>query len=88
MNIIPDTHLVGDQYNWLGSVFYIGYLVAEYPANGEKSDWLVAVCEEHTRTVKADVYYVRTVLLQRLPIAKFVSSQIIIWGVILMLHVG
>lgn len=33
MGIIPDTGLVGKQYNWLGSAFYIGYLVAEYPAN-------------------------------------------------------
>jgi len=33
MNIIPDTNLVGTQYNWLGSAFYIGYLAAEYPVN-------------------------------------------------------
>jgi ACS family allantoate permease-like MFS transporter len=35
MNIIPDTHLIGTQYNWLGSAFYIGYLAAEYPVNRE-----------------------------------------------------
>lgn len=29
MGIVKDTHLVGTQYNWLGSVFYIGYLFAE-----------------------------------------------------------
>ncbi|CAI6092377.1 unnamed protein product [Clonostachys chloroleuca] len=28
-----DTHLVGQQYNWVGSIFYFGWLVAEYPAN-------------------------------------------------------
>jgi hypothetical protein len=33
MNIRQDTHLVGTQYNWLGSAFYIGYLAAEYPVN-------------------------------------------------------
>lgn len=33
MNIIPDTNLVGTQYNWLGSAFYVGYLAAEYPVN-------------------------------------------------------
>ncbi|KAF6813223.1 allantoate permease [Colletotrichum sojae] len=28
-----DTHLVGQQYSWVGSIFYFGWLVAEYPAN-------------------------------------------------------
>ncbi|TLD18240.1 major facilitator superfamily domain-containing protein [Venturia nashicola] len=59
MGIVKDTHLHGTQYNWLGSVFYLGYLFAEYPAN---------------------------LALQRLPIAKFLSSQIILWGAVLMLH--
>ncbi|KAH8689183.1 putative allantoate permease [Talaromyces proteolyticus] len=27
-----DTHLVGNQYSWVGSIFYFGYLIAEYPA--------------------------------------------------------
>jgi ACS family allantoate permease-like MFS transporter len=27
-----DTHLVGNQYSWVGSIFYFGYLVTEYPA--------------------------------------------------------
>jgi MFS transporter, ACS family, allantoate permease len=27
-----DTHLVGNEYSWVGSIFYFGYLVAEYPA--------------------------------------------------------
>ncbi|KAJ5143552.1 uncharacterized protein N7515_002339 [Penicillium bovifimosum] len=27
-----DTHLTGDQYSWVGSVFYFGYLAFEYPA--------------------------------------------------------
>ncbi|KAF7845962.1 hypothetical protein BT93_L5800 [Corymbia citriodora subsp. variegata] len=26
------THLVGQDYSWLGSIFYFGYLVAQYPA--------------------------------------------------------
>ncbi|KAK6197272.1 hypothetical protein LQW54_010734 [Pestalotiopsis sp. IQ-011] len=26
-----DTHLVGQQYSWIGSIFYFGYLVAEFP---------------------------------------------------------
>lgn len=27
-----DTHLVGQDYSWLGSIFYFGYLVAQYPS--------------------------------------------------------
>jgi MFS family permease len=27
-----DTHLSGNQYSWVGSIFYFGYLVFEYPA--------------------------------------------------------
>ncbi|KAI8719946.1 hypothetical protein NCS52_00438400 [Fusarium sp. LHS14.1] len=27
-----DTHLVGQQYSWVGSIFYFGWLVAGYPA--------------------------------------------------------
>ena len=29
--IITDNHLVGQQYSWASSIFYFGYLVAEYP---------------------------------------------------------
>ncbi|CCF47015.1 hypothetical protein CH063_15569, partial [Colletotrichum higginsianum] len=29
--IIPDNGLVGQQYSWASSIFYFGYLVAEYP---------------------------------------------------------
>ncbi|KAK1962739.1 hypothetical protein LY78DRAFT_586102, partial [Colletotrichum sublineola] len=29
--IIPDNRLVGQQYSWASSIFYFGYLVAEYP---------------------------------------------------------
>ncbi|KAI1264399.1 MFS general substrate transporter [Xylariaceae sp. FL1019] len=31
--IIQDTHLVGDQYNWLGTAFYLSFLVFEFPGN-------------------------------------------------------
>jgi hypothetical protein len=55
MGIVKDTHLARYNFNWLGSVFYIGYLVAEYPAN---------------------------LALQRLPIAEFLSTQIILWGAV------
>ena len=33
MGIKKDIHLVGDNYQWLGSMFYFGYLAWEYPTN-------------------------------------------------------
>ncbi|KAI5922343.1 allantoate permease [Camillea tinctor] len=51
------TNLHGQDYSWLGSIFYFGYLVAQLPA---------------------------TILMQRLPIGKFVSYTTIVWGIILM----
>ncbi|KAJ5387025.1 transporter [Penicillium cosmopolitanum] len=33
MGIKEDLELVGDQYQWLGSLFYFGYLAWEYPTN-------------------------------------------------------
>ncbi|KAH6670419.1 major facilitator superfamily transporter [Halenospora varia] len=53
------THLVGTQYSWLSSLFYVGYFAWEYPTN---------------------------MLLQRLPVARFMSLTVIIWGGVLMCH--
>jgi ACS family allantoate permease-like MFS transporter len=33
MGLKTDIHLTGDNYQWLGSMFYIGYLAWEYPTN-------------------------------------------------------
>ncbi|KAJ5692669.1 hypothetical protein N7462_002092 [Penicillium macrosclerotiorum] len=33
MGIKHDLHLEGDEYQWLGSIFYIGWLAWEYPTN-------------------------------------------------------
>lgn len=33
MGIIKDTGMTAGQYSWTGSIFYIGYLVFEYPHN-------------------------------------------------------
>ncbi|KAF4819910.1 putative transporter [Colletotrichum tropicale] len=30
--MLKDNNLVGQQYSWVGSIFYFGYLVAEFPA--------------------------------------------------------
>ena len=56
MGIRKDIHLAGDDYQWLGSMFYFGYLAWEYPTNR---------------------------LLQRLPLAKYSSFCVIMWGLVL-----
>lgn len=33
MGIKTDTHMSASEYSWTGSIFYIGYLVFEYPHN-------------------------------------------------------
>lgn len=56
MGMKKDIGLVGDDYQWLGSLFYFGYLGWEYPT---------------------------TFLLQRAPLGKYSSINIIMWGVTL-----
>lgn len=58
-NLREETHLVGTQYSWLGSLFYLGYLFWEYPTS---------------------------LMLQRFPVAKFMSATVILWGIVLMCH--
>ena len=31
--MVEDNHLVGNQFSWIGSIFYFGFLVAEWPGN-------------------------------------------------------
>ncbi|KAL7893525.1 MFS general substrate transporter [Trichoderma sp. SZMC 28014] len=33
LGILEDAHLNANQYNWLSSIFYFGYMVAEWPQN-------------------------------------------------------
>lgn len=33
LGIIPGAHLTQNQFNWLGSIFYLSYLVFQYPQN-------------------------------------------------------
>ncbi|PSS25344.1 hypothetical protein M430DRAFT_33094 [Amorphotheca resinae ATCC 22711] len=56
MGLQKDIHLHGTNYQWLSSLFYIGYLAWEWPTNR---------------------------LLQRLPLAKWSSFNIIMWGLTL-----
>ncbi|KAI1049162.1 hypothetical protein LB506_004796 [Fusarium annulatum] len=53
-----DTHLKGQQYSWVGSVFYLGYLLWTYPT---------------------------TVLITRLPTAKYITVNTLFWGLVVAL---
>ncbi|TQV94509.1 hypothetical protein V2A60_005550 [Cordyceps javanica] len=33
LGILKDAHLSANQYNWLSSIFYFGYMIAEFPQN-------------------------------------------------------
>lgn len=59
LGLREELNMVGQEYSWTGSAFYLGYLVFELPAS---------------------------YLLQRFPVAKTVSTFIIVWGVVLCLH--
>ena len=56
MGLETDLNLTKNNYQWLGSIFYFGYLGFEYPTNR---------------------------LLQRLPLAKYTSINIALWGTVL-----
>lgn len=56
LTISKSLGLHGTNYQWLGSMFYIGYFAWEYPTN---------------------------LLLQRFPLAKWSSFNIIMWGLTL-----
>ena len=60
LGIMEDANLNSSQYNWLSSIFYLGYLLAEWPQN-----WA----------------------LQRFPVGRWLSLNLVIWGVILLLHI-
>ncbi|KLT44627.1 MFS general substrate transporter [Cutaneotrichosporon oleaginosum] len=54
MGLFKDTKITGDQFSWVASIYYFGYLAGTFPM----------------------VYG-----LQRLPLAKFTSFNIIVWGI-------
>ncbi|KAI9026456.1 major facilitator superfamily domain-containing protein [Phycomyces nitens] len=56
LTLKADTGITSAQYSWLGSIFYLGYLLFQGP---------------------------NAILLQRVPIAKYMGSLIVIWGVVL-----
>ncbi|KAF5362795.1 hypothetical protein D9757_011022 [Collybiopsis confluens] len=59
LGITTATHLTTNQYNWLGTIFYLSYLVFEYPQN---------------------------LALQRFPVGKWMSLNILVWSIALACH--
>ncbi|KAH7880068.1 MFS general substrate transporter [Lentinula edodes] len=59
LGITTATHLTTNQYNWLGTIFYLSYLVFEYPQN---------------------------LALQRFPVGKWMSANILVWSIALCCH--
>lgn len=57
--IREDLKLHGNQYNWLSSIFYFGFLAWAFPTN---------------------------LLMQKLPVGKYLGANIFLWGVFLMLQ--
>ncbi|KAL1863106.1 hypothetical protein Daus18300_008098 [Diaporthe australafricana] len=62
MGIREDTHLDpnSQQYSWVSSIFYAGYILWEFPT---------------------------TYLLRALPLGKYTSANIILWGLVLTFHI-
>ncbi|KAG2226507.1 hypothetical protein INT45_014251 [Circinella minor] len=56
LGIKEDTGISDSQYSWLGSIFYLGYLLFQGP---------------------------NSILIQRVPLAKYISILIILWGLVL-----
>ena len=59
LGIFPGANLNQNQFNWLGTVFYIAFLVFQYPQN---------------------------MAMQRYPVGKWMTINIIIWSIALLCH--
>lgn len=74
MGLKKDIGLVGDNYQWLGSMFYFGPFI------------LLESCAISWLRMKIGYLgweYPTNRLLQRLPLAKYSSFNIIMWGTVL-----
>lgn len=74
MGLRKDIGLVGDNYQWLGSMFYFGALT-------HSNACVTCVAEKQIGYLGWE--YPTNRLLQRLPLAKYSSFNIIMWGTVL-----
>lgn len=61
--IIEDTNLVAEQSNWLSTIFYLSYMVCEFPGN-----WLLQKC--NTAKFLATVVFLWSVIVMCIAFAK------------------
>ncbi|KAI0273412.1 MFS general substrate transporter [Gloeopeniophorella convolvens] len=59
LGIKKSAHLNQNQFNWLGTIFYLSYLAFQYPQN---------------------------LALQRLPVGKWMSINVLLWSIALLCH--
>ncbi|KUI54723.1 putative transporter PB10D8.01 [Cytospora mali] len=71
LGILDDAHLSSSEYNWLSSVFYLGYLVAEVPQNMALQRFPVA------KYLAINLVIWGTILLLHIPCNSFASLLVV-----------
>jgi MFS family permease len=71
-------HLTQNQFNWLGSIFYLSYLVFQA---------CISLCTLLVLpNLPLDFQYPQNLALQRFPVGKWMSINIFIWAIALLSH--
>ncbi|KAK7745523.1 hypothetical protein SLS53_003023 [Cytospora paraplurivora] len=71
LGIMDDANLTSSQYNWLSSIFYLGYLVAEIPQNIALQRFPVA------KYLAANLVIWGAILLLHVPCSSFASLMVV-----------
>lgn len=80
MGLYEDTHITQNQFSWLGSIFYVGYLAFQVIHSGWE--------RKRRKFTDKDCTFLcnqipNNYLLQRMPISKYLGSILVVWGVVL-----
>ncbi|KAK4561268.1 hypothetical protein LTR86_004585 [Recurvomyces mirabilis] len=71
LGILKDVHLTSNQYNWLSALFYVGYLVAEWPQNWALQRFPVA------KWLAGNLLIWAVILLLHIPCTSFASMAVV-----------
>ncbi|KAK4542352.1 hypothetical protein LTR36_006808 [Oleoguttula mirabilis] len=71
LGILEDAHLSTPQYNWLSSLFYVGYLAAEWPQNWALQRFPVA------RWLAGNLFVWGCILLLHIPCNSFATLAVV-----------
>ena len=94
MGLKEDLHLVGDNYQWLGSLFYFGKRrvlnLSSPPAFVDRLPTVVLLLNGLPARLPIHLGYLgwefpTNQLMQRLPLGKYSAFNIIMWGLVLAL---